>query len=124
MNYKQKVKQITEKYSKYMFVPTVDIQSFACSNSGIIVLDINMWHNPNAFFVFSILHEIGHCETYQKGQSKVKREYLATQWAIEHCKEYQIKLNSKQINAWQDYIYSFTKAKDKSKYELDWSPMK
>lgn len=125
MTNKQIIDKIISEYKiKYQFIPTIDVQSFALNNSGIIVLDTNRWENPNSFFLFSVLHEIGHCETYNRNQTKPTREFLATQWAIEHCKQYGIKLNSHQQKEWQDYIYSFSKAKDKSKYQLDWNPMK
>lgn len=107
--------------NKYEFIPTVDVQSFALSPNGIIVLDVNKWKKPDLFFIFSVLHEIGHCETYKKGQSKVTREYLATVWAIKEFNKLKLKLSTRDKRAWQDYIYSFSKAKNKEiKYRLDW----
>lgn len=122
MTNKQMLNNIIIKYNnKYTFIPTVDTQSFSLSANGIIVLDINQWKNPNKFFIFSVLHEIGHCETYKKGQSKVTREYLATVWAIKEFNKLKLKLSTKDQRAWQDYIYSFSKAKDKEmKYKLNW----
>ena len=124
MSYKKSLDKIIVKYrNKYMFIPTTDKQSCAVSNNGVIILNVDEWKSPDAFFVFTVLHEIGHCETYQKGQYKVKREYLATQWAIDNSKEWNVKLKSSEQKRWQEYIYSFSKAKDKSKYKLNWCNM-
>lgn len=117
----EKIDSIIKTYNKkYMFILNDDKQSFAFSKNGIIVLHLDKWRKPNAFFIFSVLHEIGHCETYQDGQNNVTKEYLATQWAIDHCKEWNVNLSKQDQNDWQEYIYSFTKAKDKSKYLLKW----
>ena len=73
--------------------------------------------------LFKTLHEIGHCQTFETKQNKVTREFLATQWAIFFSQKYNVKLCQSSKKQWQEYIYSFTKAKNKSKYQLDWSPM-
>ena len=112
---------IIKKYSKkYKFIPSPEAQSFAFSKTGTIYLDMYRWKNPDLFFIFSVLHEIGHCETYKTKQSKVMREYLATQWAIVEFNKMKLHLQEYEMDAWQDYIYSFSKAKDKTKYQLDW----
>lgn len=121
MNYKKIADKIVKKYEgKYEFVPTVDVQSFALPRNGIIVLDINMWYNPNVFFIFTILHEIGHCETFEPHQMKPTREFLATQWAINELNKLQLRLSVEHQQAWQEYIYSFTNEKNKHKYKLNW----
>ena len=52
MNNKQKVDDIISKYSnKYQFISTPDIQSFALSEQGIIVINLSSWVTPNSFFV-------------------------------------------------------------------------
>lgn len=111
---------INEYRNRYQFIPTMDVQSFALSKQGIIILDLNLWKNPNAFFIFSVLHEIGHCETYKPKQTKATREFLATQWAIKEFNALGLKLTKLNQTAWQEYIYSFD-LKHKSKYELDWN---
>lgn len=122
MNYKQIADQIVCKYkNKYQFIPTVDVQSFALQRKNIIVLDLNMWKNPNSFFIFTILHEIGHCETFEPHQIKPTREFLATQWAIKEFNSLGLRLNRKQREIWQEYIYSFANEKNKYKYELNWN---
>lgn len=125
MNNKQKVDDIISKYSnKYQFISTPDIQSFALSEQGIIVINLSSWVTPNSFFVFAVLHEIGHCETYKRKQNKITREFLATQWAINNSKQWNVKITNKQKQDWQEYIYSFSKAKDKqTKYLLNWESM-
>lgn len=124
MKYQQIASNIIDKYNdKYYIYPTVNIQSFSLPTMGIIVLDYSRWQNPDDFFIFTILHEIGHCETYEPKQYKVKREFLATQWAIVEFNKLKLKLKKSEKKIWQEYIYSYTKAKDKSKYLLDWSAM-
>lgn len=121
MNYKQILDDIIHQYeSKYLFAPTVDVQSFALSRQGVIILDFNLLKNPNAFFIFSVLHEIGHCETYKPKQTKATREFLATQWAIKEFNALGLKLTQSDQTAWQEYIYSFD-LKHKNKHELDWN---
>lgn len=121
MKPKQILDSIIEKYkTKYQFIPTVDVQSFAFSGNGIIVLDINSWRNPNVFFIFSVLHEIGHCETYKARQIKPTREFLATQWAIKEFNRLGLKLKKSDREAWQEYIFSFANENNKKRYVLDW----
>lgn len=121
MNYKKIVDKIVSMYKdKYEFVPTVDVQSFALPRNNIIVLDLNMWQNPNVFFIFTILHEIGHCETFEPHQIKPTREFLATQWAIKELNLLKLELSDEHKKAWQDYIDSFANEKNKHKYKLDW----
>ena len=122
MNNKQIFDSIILHYEKkYSFYPTIDIQSFAIPEFNIIVLDVKRWQKPNHFFIFTLLHEIGHCETFKKNQKQVTREYLASQWAINEFNKLGLNLKKKDRDAWQDYIYSFTKAKNKEKYKLDWN---
>lgn len=117
----EKIDKIIKTYNKkYMFILNDDKQSFALSGNGIIILHLDKWRKPNTFFIFSVLHEIGHCETYQDKQTTVMREYLATQWAIDHSKEWDVHLSKQNQKDWQEYVYSYTKAKDKSKYQLKW----
>lgn len=105
---------------KYMFLKTTDRNKFwameKCNRIGIPTTALDSSTPEN---VFRLLHEIGHCETYKQGQFKAQREYLATQWAIDKCKELNIEPH-KEHDLWQNYIFSFTKAKDKSKYLLKW----
>lgn len=120
---KAKLKDVMAKYD-YIYYSTDDKNDFwARSAIKRIGVPKELHNSSKNFDVFRLLHEIGHCETYKYGQYKVMREFLATQWAIEHCKEWGIKVNEEDKNLWQEYIYSFSKAKDKSKYQLDWSKM-
>lgn len=115
---------IIKDYSnKYMFIKTNDDIFWSFSALGRIGVPAKSFHSRYAIDTFHLLHEIGHCETYHIKQFKVQREFNATQWAIEHSKQYDVVSSESSKKIWQDYIYSFTKAKDKSKYQLDWSPM-
>jgi hypothetical protein len=102
--------------NKYEFIPTVDVQSFALSPNGIIVLDINKWRKPDLFFIFSVLHEIGHYFTrfdYDVDEDYILRrkastmseyilipcERLATDWAIAWLHDLEHWVIAKQFEA-------------------------
>ena len=72
------------------------------------------------FFIFSVLHEIGHCETYKPRQIKPTREFLATQWAIKEFNRLGLKLKKSDKEAWQEYIFSFANENNKKRYILNW----
>ena len=78
--------------------------------------------NPNNDDLFALLHEIGHIETYEPYIYKVESEYLATQWALDHCDKYGIIVDKKLLEWHQNYIYSYLKNKRyKNKYKLKYS---
>ncbi len=115
---------ISDYEDKYTFVDTCSPDIFkAAIHYGVIFvpLSCDIWRRSS--FLFSLLHEIGHCETYRKRQKDITMEFKATQWAIWKSKEYGIKISKEEKNEWQDYIYSFRKNENKSKYLLDWSAM-
>ena len=127
----KKIDRIIKDYNKYSFIwlhdktnQYADNDRFSCFfRYGIILIPYNDtdW-TPSMYF--ALLHEIGHCETYKNRQSSATREFLATQWAINNSKKYNIMVSQKEKNEWQEYIYSFLKIKNKSKYKLNWNPMK
>lgn len=53
---------------------------------------------------FELLHEIGHIMTTTKKMRRCESEYYATIWALERCKEYNIKANKRTIKSYQEYI--------------------
>lgn len=53
---------------------------------------------------FTLLHEIGHIMTTTSKMRRCESEYYATIWALERCKEYEIKINKRTINVYQRYI--------------------
>lgn len=116
--------EIINDYShKYLFIQTNENIFWSLSALGRIGIPKESFHSRDAIDTFHLLHEIGHCETYDTKQYKVQREFNATQWAINHSKRYNVVSSNSSRDKWQKYIYSFTKAKDKTKYLLNWSPM-
>lgn len=64
------------------------------------------WHPKNsALATFELLHEIGHVETKTSRMRRCESEYAATQWALERCKEYGVKVPEKVLKRYQDYIW-------------------
>ena len=118
----QKINKILNDYkNKYDFRKVENLDTFKTFfQYGIILIPYykNMWKDDRN--LFALLHEIGHCETYKKRQSRAVMEFKATQWAINNCEKYNIVLDQQEKDEWQDYIYSFTKTKNKEIYKLDW----
>lgn len=115
---------IDEYFDEYTFVKTETYKDFyAIQQWGRIGVPEELLYSSENQYVFALLHEIGHCKTYNPKQHRVQREFLATQWAIERSKKYGINLCNRHKKMWQDYIDSFTKTKDKNKYKLNWEPM-
>lgn len=84
-----------------------------------VYLKLKCIENPNNIDLFSILHEIGHIETNLSYMWRVEQEYLATQWALDHCDMYGITVSRELLEQQQNYIYSFlTNNKYKNKYKL------
>lgn len=118
-----KVIQLINQYPNYYYY---SIESNIFSSQAAlkrIYIPDNVYNSSTNWNVFSTLHEIGHCETYMNKQCKPLREFLSTQWAINHSKKYNITLSDDDKNVWQEYIYSFTKSKSKDKYKLNWNSM-
>ena len=125
MDKRKTVNSIIQQYNKkYMIILLPNKSPTSLPKYGAIFVDKNKADNPTFFFLFTLLHEIGHCVTYKDNQRDITKEYLATQWAIDNSNKWKIFLDQYEKEIWQEYVYSFTKAKNKSKYQLDWSPMK
>lgn len=63
------------------------------------------WKQANSIqSTFTLLHEVGHIETFKSWMRRAESEYYATAWAIERCKEYGIEVPAKIIKEYQDYI--------------------
>ena len=108
--------------NKYIFIWTQKSSAFwSMQKYNRIGIPFELRNSKKSWDVFKLLHEIGHMETYKPNQTKAQREFLATQWAINHSSRNHIRLNSSEKNIWQEYIYSFTKRKDKSIYKLNWT---
>lgn len=53
---------------------------------------------------FTLLHEVGHIETYKSTMRRAESEYYATEWAIKKCHEYGLTVPSSIREAYQNYI--------------------
>ena len=115
---------LMEKYNQYEYCFTDDEDDFWARGLmwriGVPEMSLGSAKDDD---VFRLLHEIGHCQTMKRNQSKATREYLATQWAINMSTTYGIYIPEDDRHMWQTYIYSFDDARNKSKHKLDWSPM-
>lgn len=64
------------------------------------------WKKANSIkSTFTLLHEIGHCENNNSKMRRCEQEYYATQWALDVCREYNIKVPNKIIEDYQRYVY-------------------
>ena len=63
------------------------------------------WKQANSIqSTFTLFHEIGHIMNNRGGMRRAEEEYHATVWAIAECEKYGIKIPSKIIEEYQDYI--------------------
>lgn len=74
---------------------------------GNIYFKYDTFKNPDEEDLFDLLHEIGHCMTNEKGMKRCLEEYLATQWALDHMKKYNVKITRKRIEKFQKYIFKW-----------------
>lgn len=101
-----------------------DIQNHAIHRFNIDICDgtkcRNDWHRTHAHVkqrrvckwkqansiesTFTLLHEIGHIETYKSWMRRAESEYYATIWAIEAFRKYGLTVPDKIIKKYQDYI--------------------
>jgi len=54
---------------------------------------------------FTLLHEIGHCENNNSKMRRCEQEFYATKWALDKCKELNIKVPDKIVACYQKYVY-------------------
>lgn len=66
------------------------------------------WKRDNTYAAtFDLLHEVGHIENNTSSMKKrAEREYYATIWAIDRCKEYNITVRLSTLFIYQRYILS------------------
>ena len=122
---KPSVSEIMAQYSdKYIYIWTSNQNKFyAMEKVRRIGVPRELKDSRKEIDTFRMFHEIGHMETYGPKQTKAQREYNATQWAIDEFNRRGLRLKEEYWELWQNYIYSFTKAKDKSRFDLDWGVM-
>ena len=117
------VQNIINQYAdKHTFIWTYKETAFwAMRHCNRIGVPYELRNSSDVINIFNILHEVGHLETLEEKQTRATREFLATQWAIKELNKMKMKLPIERQKLFQDYIYSFSKAKNKeTKYKLDW----
>ena len=64
------------------------------------------WKQLNSITsLFTLLHEIGHCENNNSKMRRCEEEFYATQWALDKCKELKINVPDKIVEKYQRYVY-------------------
>lgn len=101
---------ILKDYPEYEYY-IMDCQSHCdyMSKPRKIYLNEQEFNNCTHVILFDILHEIGHAKTNRVGQTRCLREYNASKWAIEHCKEYGVRLPEWRRKNFQEDIYKWKK---------------
>lgn len=87
---------------------TIEENSKCWSRTHVHVKErkICKWKKANSILsTFTLLHEIGHCENNHSKMRRCEQEFYATQWALDICEEYGIKVPSKIIEKYQKYVY-------------------
>ena len=81
----------------------------------LVFLEKKYQDNPNEWSVFTTLHEIGHILTNNNKQLRCVQEYLATQWALDRAREYDLTVSSLTLKTYQDYIWKYRDSSQKRK---------
>ena len=77
--------------------------------SKIVKLEKKYYTDPSEWGLFTMLHEIGHIMTNNNKQKRCLQEFLATQFAIDKCREYKIPVSKVTIETYQEYIWKWRK---------------
>lgn len=102
-NYNEFQNAVIERYNI-----TIEENSKCWSRTHIHIKErkICKWKKANSVnSTFTLLHEIGHCENNNSKMRRCEQEFYATQWALDICKEYNIKVPDSIINKYQRYVY-------------------
>ena len=63
------------------------------------------WRPAESYIaLYSLLHEIGHIETWKKRMKRAEEESVATLWANQEIKKLGLKLKRKYCQQYKDYI--------------------
>ena len=64
------------------------------------------WEGKNsAQSTFTLMHEIGHVETFKRSMRRCESEYYATVWALECAREHGFTVPQPLIDRYQRYIF-------------------
>jgi hypothetical protein len=86
---------------------TIEQHSTCWSRTHVHVKErrICKWKQANSIkSTFTLLHEIGHCENNNSKMRRCEKEFYATQWALDKCKELKIKVPQSIIDSYQWYV--------------------
>ena len=120
----KKLTRIINDYrNTYNIMYTKDSDCKCIAAWGLICIPNKYKREDFDNYLFCVLHEVGHCETFESKQTEAEKEFFATQWASDNARRYDVTIDEKEKDEWQNYIYSFIDNEDKSKYLLDWSAM-
>lgn len=103
MNYKEIQNQIIKKYKM-----TINEHSTCRSRMHVHVKKriICKWKQVSSSkATFELLHEIGHCENNNSKMRRCEKEFYATKWALDKCKELGIDVSNKLLDSYQKYVY-------------------
>lgn len=104
---KKNLKEIQQDIIKEYRV-TIDENSKCWSRTHVHVKQrrICKWHQKSSVAsIFTLLHEIGHCENNNHFMRRCEQEFYATQWALDKCRELQIDVPDSIIQKYQKYVY-------------------
>ena len=100
--------EILNKYKNVIDFRVSNDQIACCYiKEKIVYIYQKNWLNPTNEALFDLLHEIGHILTNTSKMKRCEQEFYATQWAIEELRKYNIKLNKKRKDEFQQYIWKW-----------------
>lgn len=107
MDKKEIWKKIIEDYSGDIGIYHNFKENYSCAvlEHRIIFISYIYRNKYTIDSIMNLLHEIGHIMTSDKKDAPCLREYKASQWAIDKCKEYGLRPTKKVVQDHQEYIY-------------------
>lgn len=117
----KRMTQIIKDYKdKYIITYSDGNEGGSIPQWNLITIPAKYRRNDCDNYLFVLLHEIGHCETFDWRQTVLQKEFYATQWAIDNAYRYNVNIDSREQRDWQEYINSFIKDEKESEYLLRW----
>ncbi len=127
MTKKQIYEKIINSYDDINFYKFEKDYSLAIPETKSIFIGTDISSKYSSDSVFTLLHEIGHIYKDNDTRRCIK-EYLATAWAINESKNFDLMITDTEKTEWQEYIYicrdkdinSGLNVPDKNKLILCW----
>lgn len=98
--------KILADYSEYDYYYT-DGYCQAKFDEGEIWFNKERFNKPTRYFLFVMLHEIGHMKNNTKEDNRSMSEFKATVWALEHAKKYGVYPSKKTLEIFQEDVYKW-----------------